>query len=123
MTFNVLALASALAKQQGHRWQQKVFMSLSMIQLNPPPRRVPDLLGAIFHVQYHGRSLYEAELRLPTWRDRIHPDNLAWVGDGDDDDNDIIVRCEKRRICAFKIPFLPFPFASALVSFSYRVAV
>lgn len=46
----------------------------------PPPRRVSDLLGAIFHVQYHGCSLYEAQLRLPTWRDRIHSDNLARVG-------------------------------------------
>lgn len=37
------------------------------------------VLGSIFYLQYYGCDVHQAELFLPTGRDRIYPYNMAGV--------------------------------------------
>lgn len=42
-------------------------------------RRVPDLLGAVFHLQHHGRDVQQTELALSAGGGGFSPHHLAGV--------------------------------------------
>jgi hypothetical protein len=37
------------------------------------------VLGAVFHVQYHGRNVHQAGCNVPARSDRLHPHHVAWL--------------------------------------------